>query len=55
MYIMSVPIIILLLSVAVAEGQYDCEGPIPASVRKVACSDRSLTDVPVLPAEAVEV
>ena len=52
---MSVPMIILLLSVAVAEGQDYCMGPIPASVRTVDCSYRSLTAVPVLPAKAVEV
>ena len=52
---MSVPMIILLLSVAVTEGQDVCVGPIPASVRTVDCSYRSLTAVPVLPAEAVKV
>ena len=52
---MSVPLIILLLIVAVAEGQDVCVGPIPASVRTVHCSHRSLTAVPVLPAEVVEV
>ena len=55
MYIMSVPMVILLLSVAVAEGQYDCVGSIPASVRKVDCSHRGLTAIPVLPAEVVKV
>ena len=53
---MSVPmIIILLLSVAVVECQDVCVGPIPASVREVHCSHRSLTAVPVIPAEVVEV
>ena len=52
---MPVPLIILLLSVAVADGQYDCVGPIPASVRRVVCFYRGLTAVPVLPAEVVDV
>ena len=52
---MSVPLIILLLSVAVTKGQDDCVGPIPASVTEVDCSDKNITAVPILPAEAVEV
>ena len=52
---MSVPLIILLLSVALTKGQNDCVGPVPADKVYIDCSDRGITTVPALPPKAVEV
>ena len=49
--IMKIILIILMLSVAVTEGQNDCVGPIPADEKKVRCSYKNITTVPILHAE----
>ena len=51
---MSAAIIVLLLSVATAQ-DYDCVGPIPADTVNVKCRHEGITDIPVLPAGAVQV
>ena len=53
--IMEIMLIILMLSVAMAEGQHDCVGPIPADEKEVRCSYKNVTTVPILHAEVEEV
>ena len=51
---MSAAIMVLLLAVAVAQGN-DCRGPITANKEFIECHHMGLTNIPVLPAEAVVV